>query len=98
MNRIAAVLMFVSGVANSEQAARALPADVQAFVEQRDICDHFRGEYPYDEERRQFLGKNITVLCTGTDARLAALKQKYLGSEAVQSALSGYEVDIEAGE
>jgi hypothetical protein len=36
-----------------------LPEDVTAFVERRDGCDHFRGEYPYDEDRRKFLHKNM---------------------------------------
>jgi len=78
-------------------AEPALPADVSAFIENRDLCDHFRGEAPYDEERRQFIENSITELCTGTDAWLAALKLKYFGNALVQSALAGYEVDIEAG-
>lgn len=54
-----------------------LPADVHAFIKQRNTCDHFRGEEPYDEERRVFLEKNLIEFCTGSDRQLAELKQKY---------------------
>jgi hypothetical protein len=40
----------------------AVPADVAKFKDRRDLCDHFRGEEPYDEERRAFLAakcKNV---------------------------------------
>lgn len=98
MKLSAVILVFLSGIACAAQVESPLPADVQAFVEQRDLCDHFRGEEPYDEERRLFLEQNMIELCTGSDGQLAALKQKYRGNEAVQSALAGYEVDIETGQ
>ena len=71
------------------------PADVATFIEQRDLCDHFRGEEPYDEERRKFLEKNIVELCTGTDSKLANLKEKFRGNSAIIERLSLYEEDIE---
>jgi len=76
-------------------AGTALPPDVAAFVERRDLCDHFRGEDPYDEERAAFLKENIERYCTGTDAELARLKDKYSGDKAVMDILNGYEDDIE---
>lgn len=72
-----------------------LPEDVLKFAEKRDGCDHFRGEEPYDEERRKFILKNLNELCTGTDVELAKLKEKYEGNIAVQSRLSIYDEDIE---
>lgn len=78
-------------------AATPFPADVEKFVEQRDGCDHFRGEEPYDEERRQFLLKNLTALCSGTDKKLAQLKKKYKKSPEVVNKLNGYEAKIETG-
>lgn len=32
-------------------AAESLPKDVSSFIAQREACDHWRGEYGYDEER-----------------------------------------------
>lgn len=92
------LLLLLSGMAYAEPEKQALPADVLAFIERRDMCDHFRGEEPYDEERRAFLEQNMTELCTGSDRSLAELKAKYRGNEPVEAALGGYEVDIETGQ
>lgn len=72
------------------------PAEVTRFIERRDLCDHFRGEEPYDEERRRFLKKNIVEYCTDTDSRLADLREKYKENPVVMDLLAGYEEDIES--
>ncbi len=87
------VLAVTSGVFAEPQ--QDLPSDVSAFVEKRDLCDHFRGEEPYDEERREFLIKNIIKLCTGTDKELANLKEKYKDNNTITEKMSTYEEDIE---
>jgi hypothetical protein len=74
----------------------ALPAEVTAFVEQRDGCDHFRGEEPYDAERAAYLRQRTEELCQGTDAALARLRQKYGDAPQVVEQLSHYEDNIEA--
>lgn len=76
-------------------SAESMPEDVVEFRKSRDLCEHFRQEEPYDEERRAFIQKNLLEFCTGTDAGLAALRSKYAHDRAVQRALSGYEDDIE---
>src|SRR3546814_15652218 len=58
MNQHAAIIVLLFVVACSGSIERLLPADAQAFVEQRDLCDHFRGEAPYDEQRQPFLEQN----------------------------------------
>jgi hypothetical protein len=50
-----------------------LRADVQRFAVRRDLCDHFRGEDPYDDERRRFLSRSVQRECHGTDSQLATL-------------------------
>ena len=90
-----ALFIFVPGYSAASDQSGVWPADVAAFIEKRDLCDHFRGEEPYDEERRKFLEKNIIELCTGTDKKLSALKEKYRGNSAVIERLSIYEEDIE---
>ena len=82
--------------ANGEDVAK-LPPEVAKFKERRDLCDHFRGEEPYDEQRRRFLVENLQKYCTGTDRALARLKTKYENSPEVMSALREYEEKIEAG-
>ena len=72
-----------------------LPTDVAVFIEKRDLCDHFRGEPAYDEERRKFLLKNMNELCAGSDSELSSLKSKYRSNQEVKKLLSAYEDNIE---
>lgn len=78
-------------------AGAALPRDVAAFVAQRDQCDHLRGEEAYDAERRADLERGLRRFCTGSDARLRALKHKYRRKPEVLAELERYEADIEGG-
>lgn len=81
----------------SNEAANgaAFPAEVTAFLVDRDGCDHFRGEEPYDAERRAYLEQSIAELCTGTDAKLAGLRRRYAADKDVMAALGGYEERVE---
>lgn len=90
-------LLLLTSTSLPSWAQAKLPVDVARFIEKRDGCDHFRGEEPYDEERRQFLLKNMNELCKGTDARLAQLKRKYAGRPAIVGKLDDYEKRIETG-
>lgn len=83
------------GYAADMTAVSGLPSDVVEFKKRRDLCDHFRGEDPYNQDRRRFLEENLKKYCTGTDQELASLKMKYKNDDAVLKALSGYEVKIE---
>jgi hypothetical protein len=76
-------------------SARTLPADVAAFVQRRDACDHFRGEEPYDAARAAELRTKLAQTCKGTDKQLAALRRKYAANRRVMSRLSRYEDRIE---
>ena len=86
----------------SHSPAPHLPADVRAFIDDRDGCDHFRGEpvpEPQDDPqgvRRKQIEDALSRLCTGSDARLSALRGKYRDDPEVTAALSGYEDTIEA--
>jgi hypothetical protein len=80
------------------------PADVRAFVDQRDACDHWRGEPipgpeddPEQDRRKQVLA-GIEASCTGTDQRLSELKAAYASDPKIMQLLDGYESDIEAGD
>lgn len=74
-----------------------LPDDVERFLEQRDTCEHFRGEIPELEEaeRMKDVGLQLDKYCRGTDKRLARLKKKYGRNAAVLKRLDGYEAKIE---
>ena len=90
-----ALLVWVPCYSLASDKVEELPAEVVTFIERRDLCDYFRGEEPYDEERRKFLKKNIIEYCTGTDNQLANLKKKYSGNPVVIDRLSVYEENIE---
>ncbi len=86
-----------------ENAARIhkLPDEVDAFVQLRDGCDHFRGE-PWPEgndlgskSRRQFILQNLKETCTGTDQQLKMLRSKYRNNQLISELLKGYEDRIE---
>lgn len=75
--------------------AAELPKDVSSFIEQRQACDHWRGEYGYDEERQTDIDAAVCETCVGTDQRLAKLKQKYHGKTEILNKLDAFEPDIE---
>lgn len=76
-------------------SAEPFPREVTAFMVARDGCDHFRGEEPYDAERRAYIEENVAELCHGTDATLALLRRRYASNMAVTAALQGYDSRIE---
>jgi hypothetical protein len=77
------------------------PHEVRVFLDQRDGCDHFRGEpipEPADDpggERRRQIETALRELCTGTDAELLRLRARYRNDAAVSAALGELESDIE---
>ena len=78
----------------------ALPPEVDAFIRDRDLCDHFRGEpqegsSPAQIERLEFIIESLEIYCPGTDRRLAALKKRYKNNSDVLLRLNRYEEAIE---
>ena len=88
------VLALLSPIAAS--AEQVLPADVLAFTLERESCDHWRGETPYDSEREIEINAGICGSCIGTDEKLDALKAKYKQRSNVVTALNEFEPKIEA--
>lgn len=75
--------------------AAALPPAVIAFQKQRDACDHFRGEEPYDKQRAAFLKAQLAKTCKGSDKALAALRKRFVNHPQAIAALRDYEARIE---
>ena len=73
----------------------ALPADVAAYRSEREQCDHFRGEEGYDAKRRLELKQQLDRFCKGTDARLAALRSKYVSQPKVVQSLKDFDDQVE---
>jgi len=96
MPTILCVLYF--GLGTAFAAESQLPSDVAKYVNQREGCDHFRGEFPDppDEKRMREIEREIRKLCTGTDKKLEKLKRKYARNEAVLKRLNEFDEKIEA--
>jgi len=86
---------YSSGLRYSLKSVLDPMADIAQFTERREMCEHFIGEEPYDEERRAYLNKTIDETCTGTDRELAALKAKYADNPEITAKLSAYDDKIE---
>lgn len=93
-----ALALVCFGIGAAGAADNRLPSDVARFVEQREGCDHFRGEFPDppDEKRMREIEREVRKLCTGTDKKLDRLKRKYAGNQAVLKRLNEFEERIEA--
>jgi len=90
---VAVALLFMQVGFAAE--TKALPRDVSAFVERRESCDHWRGEFGYDAERQADIDWSLCRACTGTDAQLARLQKKYRENAVVMEKLSTFEAVIE---
>lgn len=89
-------ILVLTMISCSVQGQGLLPGDVTLFVKSRDLCDHFRGEEPFDAERRKFLQANMRKVCTGSDSKLKLLRMKYRANSQVLHKLNEYEPQIEA--
>ena len=92
------IAIVPSGYGAEPTATTGLPTDVATYKKHRDLCDHFRGEEPYDAERRAFLEESLKKYCTGTDQELASLRTKYKNNIVVLKILAKYEDAIEPSE
>lgn len=72
--------------------------DLEAFLSQREICDHLRGEIPdpSDPERLKEVIDDINKYCAGTDQQLKALKARYAKDPEVMATLNAFENRIES--
>lgn len=90
-------ILILSVLVISACATAGTAREVSAFIERRDLCDHFRGEIPDPEQveaMRETLGQ-IDRYCTGTDAALTSLKARYGNDSSVMEKLNRYEVTVE---
>lgn len=96
LKAVSVIFFLIVGLANA--AEEKLPPDVAKYVEQREGCDHFRGEVPDppDAQRMREIERQIRKLCAGTDEKLSKLKRKYVRNQAVLKRLNEFEEDVEA--
>ena len=71
------------------------PDDIARFLERRALCNHFRGEEAYDDQRANFLTRQIDETCTGTDAELRMLTDRYQSEKDFLKLLFEFEERVE---
>ena len=78
-------------------AAGQPSVNIDKFFERREICDHLRGEFPDppDPDRAKEILDGVNEYCTGTDAQLADLKNRYADNPAIMERLNAYAPRIE---
>lgn len=92
------LLILLGFLLQNVSMANTFPQDVTDFIDRREACDHFRGEYSGEPEIDE--GRNLYAQleenCKGTDQQLSDLKKKYKNNAAVMEQLNEYEESIEA--
>lgn len=71
-------------------ATRPLPLDVRRYIERRQGCDHWRGEYSEDPVRRHQIERGVRKECIGSDRELDRLRRTYRRVPRVVAALDDY--------
>jgi hypothetical protein len=95
--RLHLLLVALFLAAQSCLALEGSSVDVDEFIQQREACDHFRGEIPEpgDVERIEEIKAEIRKFCTGTDAKLDLLRKKYSSIPVIVARLAVFETRIE---
>lgn len=88
------VILFISLQASAQTT---YPKEITTFIENREQCDHLRGEISGEasiDEARD-LNANLEKYCRGTDKQLRSLKIKYKSNPEVLKKLNEFDPDIE---
>lgn len=95
-NRYSILAALLMALAQAAYGQGQLPSDISEFVQQRDLCNHLRGEISDQGDEQAQVIDDINQQCRSTDAELQRLKLKYADSTTVEHLLNQYEPDIES--
>ena len=85
MSALAALLLATTSPAF---ALHNIPADVRAWIDRVQGCDHWLGEEPYDAERARQIARNVRELrCTMLDRDERRLRRIHARSPSVIAAI-----------
>ena len=75
------------------------PQELVDFANRRKVCDYFREETPFPDQRERQLevAAGIKTFCSGTDRELSYLRGKYGADPAISERLAEYDAVIESG-
>jgi hypothetical protein len=77
-------------------AASILPADLQAAADNFEMCEHWAGEEPYDDDRRRQIEDGVDDSCGPLKAALPALDAKYGADEKYQAMLAAWHETVDS--
>jgi hypothetical protein len=99
MKRIRLMALVAAGLFQAACASRLDEKELVRFLDQREVCDHLRGEIPdpADRERLQEVIRDINKYCAGTDQQLKALKARFANDAQVMAKLNALEDRIGSG-
>lgn len=89
--QIIAVLFSVGVFLPTYGDSATLPQDVQHYVDQRALCDHWAGEEPYDKQRARQIARGVARDCRGLDRLLQRLQRRYASNPQVMDVLRNYD-------
>lgn len=76
----------------------SLPRDVGELKSKLCLCNHFLGEEPYDQERRQFLEKAVRESCSGLLDSFRKVSEQHKGDARLQKALEELHPEVDAAD
>jgi hypothetical protein len=94
---VVGIIVFLLSSSCEPADSQILPAEVEQFIEKRDLCDHFRGEHTggINRSRDQEVILEEDKYCIGSDSALKLLREKYKDNPAVFQTLAKYDDCIE---
>jgi len=89
---VTAALLAIHGAAI---AGKALPRDVQAFVNNAEACEHLAGEWDSSlpQKDREEIERNIDKYCGNAKRQLGALKAKYKANHGMLETIDAHAND-----
>lgn len=73
--------------------AQPFPQDVQRFLDDAEMCQHFAGEWDSSlpEQNRKNIEKEVNTYCLPAEKALPELRKKYRENSEIMKALADYD-------
>lgn len=94
VNRYLFCLSLFSCISLSAWGDTPLPGEVQHFIDNAEMCQHFAGEWDptLPEENKKDIEKGLNEYCPQAEKSLPLLKKKYSDNNDILRLLSSYNI------
>lgn len=95
MRKNICLLLLLLGAAGAAAAKSPLPADVQQFVNNAELCEHMAGEWDSDlaQKRKKAIERAIERYCGIAQRQHQLLRKKYQADAGMQKILATHAND-----